>query len=78
MTQSMLQLRSGTVGRLVMVDGEGPLAQRLLAMGFLPGQRVERREQAPLGGPLKVHGTTAVVALRPADAETLHVEPGED
>lgn len=73
-SQKLDEVRRGEARKLVGLGEDHGLAQRLMAMGFLPGQVVERREQAPFNGPLKVHGGGAVVGLRVEDAACLRVE----
>ena len=62
-------------GNVVGVDGKGALAQRLLAMGFLPGTPVEIVQVAPFGDPVTVELDGWRVSLRLAEASSLRVEP---
>jgi len=66
--KSLDHLKSGQSGRLASVSGDPALAQRLMAMGLLPGQPLVRRQQAPLSGPIKIHSASSVIALRTKDA----------
>ena len=58
---------------IVAVSGEGALAQRLLAMGFLPGAVVRVVQIAPLGDPLTVDLDGWRVSLRRSEARRLEV-----
>jgi len=60
---------------VVGVDGKGALAQRLLAMGFLPGTPVEIVHVAPFGDPITVELDGWRVSLRLSEAAALRVEP---
>ena len=60
---------------IVAVSGDGALAQRLLAMGFLPGAAVRVVQVAPLGDPLTVDLEGWRVSLRRSEARRLEVEP---
>jgi len=77
MAVPITELKCGESGTLAGLDGDSAMVQRLLAMGFHPGQRVERRERAPFAGPVKVDGVSAVVGLREQDAAVLDVERHE-
>lgn len=55
------------------VSGRGALAQRLLAMGFLPGTRVRVVQVAPFGDPITVEIDDWRVSLRRAEAACLGV-----
>ncbi|HYF01371.1 MAG TPA: ferrous iron transport protein A [Planctomycetota bacterium] len=60
---------------IVAVSGDGALAQRLLAMGFLPGAAVRVVQVAPLGDPLTVDLEGWRVSLRRSEARRLEVAP---
>ncbi len=59
--------------RIVSIGGRGALAQRLMAMGFLPGTTVRVVQIAPLGDPIAVELDGWRVSLRRAEAATLEV-----
>ncbi len=58
------------------VDGHGPFRRRLLELGFLPGTRVVRTGQAPLGDPLTIEVRGSVMCLRSGDARHVRVKGG--
>ena len=55
------------------VAGDGPLAQRLLAMGFLPGVHVRVVGVAPFGDPIAVELDGWRVSLRRSEAAAVIV-----
>lgn len=73
MTLSELELNRD--GNIVSVGGRGALAQRLLAMGFLPGAAVRVVQVAPFGDPITVELDGWRVSLRRAEAAALTVAP---
>lgn len=62
-------------GEVAQISGRGPLAQRLLAMGFLPGTRLRVVQIAPFGDPITVEIDGWRVSLRLRDADALQVTP---
>jgi len=65
-------------GRIGEVAGRGPLAQRLLAMGFLPGTRLRVVQIAPFGDPVTVELDGWRVSLRLQEADALRIIPDAD
>ena len=73
------QLGMNRPGDIVGVGGRDALAQRLMALGFLPGARVTIVQVAPFGDPITVELDGWRVSLRRAEAASLAVEPrGEE
>ena len=72
---TLRELGLGRPADVVGVDGQGALAQRLLALGFLPGTRVEIVQVAPFGDPVTVEIDGWRVSLRLDEAASLQVEP---
>ena len=62
-------------GDILGVSGRGALAQRLLAMGFIPGTAVKVVQVAPLGDPITVELDGWRVSLRLSEAASLTVRP---
>lgn len=56
------------------VGGRDTLAQRLMAMGFLPGSPVRIVTVAPLGDPITVELDGWRCSLRRSEAAALHVD----
>jgi ferrous iron transport protein A len=72
---TLAELRPGEKGRIVAVDGAGPLKRRLMDMGLLPGQEVRVDKVAPLGDPLEVTVRSYSLSLRRREAEGIEVAP---
>jgi ferrous iron transport protein B len=62
-------------GEIAHVAGRGSLAQRLLAMGFLPGTRLRVVQVAPFGDPITVELDGWRVSLRLREADALQITP---
>ena len=69
-------LKAHEAAEIVEVSGRGALAQRLLAMGFLPGTRVRVVQVAPFGDPITVEIDGWRVSIRRAEAACLGVRCG--
>jgi Fe2+ transport system protein FeoA len=69
------QLKPGTSGRIVHIDGVDGIAARLREMGFIQGAAVRAMRPAPFGDPLKclVHGCR--IALRIGEARRICIQP---
>lgn len=52
----------------------GPLRQKLLALGFLPGTMVQINAVAPLGDPVKIFLRGHTVSLRKRECQQIEVE----
>ncbi len=68
-------LQPGEVGEIVAVLGDGELRQRLLDIGFLPGQIVRVIRYAPLGDPIEVEIMGTRISLRREEAALVRVRP---
>jgi ferrous iron transport protein A len=67
------QLRPGERGRVLSLEGDDSLAQRLLEMGMLEGEEVEVLALAPLGDPLEVRLRDYRLSLRRREAARIRV-----
>ncbi len=67
------QLRPGQRGRVLSLQGDAALTQRLLELGVLEGEEVEVLGFAPLGDPMEVRLGTARLTLRRRDASGIEV-----
>ena len=69
------QLKPGSRGRVVGIDGTDGISARLREMGFIPGAAVRALRPAPFGDPLKclVHGCR--IALRSGEARRISIQP---
>ena len=72
-TVSLDQLPIGAKGRVLAVEGAGPVARRLMEMGVVPGAPVCVIKTAPLGDPLEVRVRNYHLALRRTEAQTITV-----
>ena len=68
------QLALGEDARIVELEGRGPFRRRLMEFGLLPGTRIQRTGQAPLGDPLSFRARGAVFSLRKGDAAAVRIE----
>lgn len=71
---ALSELRVGERGHVESGAQEHPAAQRLLAMGLLPGTEVKVVAVAPLGDPVEVEFRGMRLSLRRADAAAVTVE----
>jgi Fe2+ transport system protein FeoA len=67
------QLRPGQRGRVLSLQGDPAVTQRLLELGVLEGAEVEVVGFAPLGDPMEVRLGTARLTLRRRDASGIEV-----
>ena len=66
-------LRTGEGGLVQPGVPEHPAAQRLLAMGLLPGTKVAVIQVAPLGDPMEIEFGGLRLSLRKSDAAAVQV-----
>ncbi|MGA8149049.1 MAG: FeoA family protein [Gallionellaceae bacterium] len=63
----------GEIATIATIHTEGPLHQRLLAMGFRTGKQIEVIRRARFSGPLQVRIGTTDILLRKNEAEKIMV-----
>lgn len=68
------KLPIGKKGKILAVNGTGPLRLRLLDMGLIPNTEVTIRKIAPLGDPIEIHLRGYELTLRLNDAMDIVVE----
>jgi len=66
-------LATGSEATVASVGGEGVFRRRLLELGLLPGTRVARIGQAPLGDPLRIRVRDVVLSIRRVDARRVEL-----
>ena len=71
----LVQLEMGASAVVSSVGGSGTFRRRLMELGVVPGTKVERTGQAPLGDPISYRVRGAVLCLRREEASTVMVEP---
>jgi ferrous iron transport protein A len=67
------QLRPGQRGRVLSLQGDAAVTQRLLELGMLEGAEIEVVGFAPLGDPMEVRLGTARLTLRRHDASGIEI-----
>ena len=70
---SLAHLPIGARGRVIAVNGSGPVARRLMEMGVVPGAPVRVIKAAPLGDPIEVRVRGYNLALRRTEAQMISV-----
>ena len=68
------KLKIGNKARIVAVNGEGALRDRLLDMGLTPKTQVMVRKVAPMGDPIELMLRGYELTLRIDDAKNIEVE----
>jgi DtxR family Mn-dependent transcriptional regulator len=71
---SLDQLKVGQKGTVVSVSGKGPVKQRMMDMGLVPGSLVEVVRVAPLGDPMELKLKGYNLSLRRNEAKSILVE----
>ena len=67
----------GQWARIEAVAGEGPLHDRLLEMGLIPGTMVQVSKLAPLGDPMEIFIQGYSLTVRKAEAAMIIVSEEE-
>jgi ferrous iron transport protein A len=70
---SLDRIRPGGAVIVVRVDGDDPVARRLVDLGFRPGSAVRVERVAPLGDPIQVRLHGHRLALRRKEARRVQV-----
>ena len=71
------RLPVGRLARIAAVAGEGPLHDRLLEMGLIPGTMVQVSKLAPLGDPIEIFIQGYSLTVRKAEAAMISVAEDE-
>lgn len=71
---SLDQLAPGGRGRIVALDGDVEMMQRLLEMGLTPGTELEVVRLAPLGDPIEVRVRGYLLSIRKENARLIRME----
>lgn len=72
-SMSLADLKPGSSGRVLRVDGQGELRQRLIEMGLLPDQLLTVERTGPKGDPLWIRLAGFQLALRRSEARLVLV-----
>ena len=68
------QLRTGVWAKVIGIDTECQLKQRLREFGLIPGTRVRRRYASPGGDVVAIELRGSVLALRTRDLRKIRVQ----
>lgn len=68
------ELRPGQRGVILSIDGDGPLVQRLMALGLLEGSEVTLTRRAIGGDPVEVQVMGYALSLRREEARRVAVQ----
>lgn len=69
------EIRPGGKCRIIGTNATGPLGQRLLDMGFIPGVQIEVIRNAPFVDPMEIRLEEYQVSIRHDEARYVEVEP---
>lgn len=69
------ELKLGQRGMITGVAGEGPLVQRLMALGLLEGSVIAMTRRAIGGDPLEVRVMDYALSLRRDEARRIEIRP---
>jgi len=69
------RLTPGASAIIMGIEGDGPLARRLMDLGLVPGTAIRFVRSAPLGDPLELVVRGTHLSLRRSEAARVHVEP---
>ena len=72
------ELNTGEAGTILKVSGHGGFRRRIMEMGFVRGQRVEVKLNAPLRDPIEYRIMGYDVSLRRSEAEMIEVLTNEE
>lgn len=72
---SLDDIQPGSSCRILRLNARGPLAQRLMALGFFPGTRLAVVRNAPLVDPVDMELDGSHVSIRHEEARHVEVEP---
>lgn len=68
------ELRPGQRGVILSIEGDGPLVQRLMALGLLEGSEVAMTRRAIGGDPVEVQVMGYALSLRREEARRVAVQ----
>jgi Fe2+ transport system protein FeoA len=73
MTMTLDQLQPGQSASIAAIDGDGPLVQRLMALGLLQGAEVTVTRKALGGDPIEIQVMDYSLSLRRDEARRIQV-----
>lgn len=75
---SLSKLLPGQFGKVVALNSERAVDQRLMALGLLPGMTVKVVRRAPLGDPIELAFGGLEVCLRQVEAKDILIDIAAD
>jgi len=69
-------LKPGQKGTISSISGEGPLVQRLMALGLLEGSEIEMLRKALGGDPVEIEVMGYALSLRRDEARRIEIVTG--
>jgi Fe2+ transport system protein FeoA len=75
---TLSELRPGQRGRVLSLQGDPALVQRLMELGVLEGEEVEVVAYAPLGDPIEIRLGDSRLSLRRREAAGIEIHTLED
>ena len=72
------ELTAGQTARITAISGEGPLAQRLMALGLLEGTEISLTRKAIGGDPIEIEIMGYRLSLRREEARQIRVTPTDE
>jgi ferrous iron transport protein A len=70
---TLKDIKPGKTVRVTKLHGEGPVKQRIMAMGITRNAEILVRKVAPLGDPVEVNVRGYELSLRKADIDSIEV-----
>jgi ferrous iron transport protein A len=70
---TLRDIKPGKTVKVAKLHGEGPLKQRIMAMGITRNTEILVRKAAPLGDPVEVNVRGYELSLRKADIDIIEV-----
>jgi ferrous iron transport protein A len=70
---TLKDIKPGKTVRVIRLHGEGPVKQRIMAMGITRNVEILVRKAAPLGDPVEVNVRGYELSLRKADIDIIEV-----
>lgn len=67
------ELKTGQTGTITAIEGEGPVVQRLMALGLLAGSAIRITRRAIGGDPIEVAIMDYALSLRREEARRVRV-----
>ncbi|HXF43272.1 MAG TPA: ferrous iron transport protein A [Pyrinomonadaceae bacterium] len=70
---TLKEIAFGKAVKVLAINGEGPIVQRLMEMGILPGVTIKKVKAAPFGDPIEIRLRASSLAIRECEAAKIEV-----